>query len=127
MSELNEIEAGLWTQSVKAESYGTDLYPAHVLEQYKICVQMADNISQRRGTTNTFFLTFNTALVGALAALFEKVPPEAALAFYVAAVMFCVAWGLILRSYRSLNTAKFQERRIAATLALLVSRTASCP
>lgn len=120
MTELSDIENGLWTPGVDAQSYGTDIYSVHVLEQYKVCIQAAENISQRRGTANTFFLTFNTALVGALAALFEKIPPDAALAFYVAAALFCVAWGFLLRSYRLINSAKFKvigllEKRLPAS------------
>jgi hypothetical protein len=36
------------------------------LEQYKIYVEMADRISARRGMTNTFFLTLNTAIFTAV-------------------------------------------------------------
>jgi len=79
----------------------------HLIEQYKIYVEMADRISQRRGTANTFFLAFNTALVGALAELFEEMTIEVSIAMYVASVILSIAWGLILRSYRNLNTAKF--------------------
>ena len=70
---------------------------------------MADRVSQRRGTANTFFLTFNTAIVGALAALLGVgVPKAAAIAFFVAAIGFCITWIILLRSYRTLNTAKFK-------------------
>ncbi len=43
--------------------YGED-YQAHSLEIYKLYVQMADNISARRQTANSFFLTVNTAIIG---------------------------------------------------------------
>lgn len=121
MSELNEVEEGLWNKDVDASNYPPAAYQNHVLEQYKLCLEMADRISQRRATANTFFLTFNTAVIGALAAFFEKIPQPAALAFYVAAVGFCIAWGLLLRSYRSLNTAKFQ------VIGLLEKRLPSSP
>lgn len=100
--------------------YGTE-YQSHLLEQYKICVEMADRISQRRATANTFFLTFNTAIIGALAALFDKIPKQAALAFYISAVGFCIAWWFLLRSYRQLNTAKFE------VIGLLEQRLPSSP
>jgi len=108
MSELEKIEKKLWNNAVEAANYQNETYQNHLLEQYKICLEMVDRISQRRGTANTFFLTFNTAIVGALAAFFEKIPPPAALAFYITALWFCIAWWLMLRSYRSLNTAKFK-------------------
>ncbi|MFN3532432.1 MAG: hypothetical protein ACK41Q_07970 [Candidatus Brocadia sp.] len=45
--------------------YGSD-YHAHLLEQYKIFLQLADNISERRNRANTFFLTANSFLVTTL-------------------------------------------------------------
>ena len=61
---VSDVGADIWTP---------DAYPAHsreeskdysfvLLEQYKIYVEMADRISARRGLTNTFFLTLNSAL-----------------------------------------------------------------
>jgi hypothetical protein len=35
---------------------------AHLFEQYKLCVELADRISARRQTGNSSFLTVNTAL-----------------------------------------------------------------
>lgn len=37
---------------------------AHLLDQYKLYVEMADRISARRQTANSYFLSINTALVG---------------------------------------------------------------
>ena len=42
--------------------YGRD-YRTHVLEIYKLYVGMADNISERRQSANSFFLTLNSAIV----------------------------------------------------------------
>ena len=91
------------------------------MEQYKIYVEMADRISQRRGVANIFFLTFNTAIVGALAGFFNDVPPNIAVAFYLAAGVMAITWALLLRSYRTLNTAKFKvigalEKRLPAQM-----------
>ena len=118
MATDDEIRAALWNCE-HASLDGTKA-GEFLLEQYKIYVEMADRISQRRGAANTFFLTFNTAVVGALAALFNKVPTLAAVGLYAAAVVFSVAWGLLLRSYRNLNTAKFlvigmMEERLPAS------------
>ena len=92
---------------------------SHLIEQYKLYVEMADRISQRRGAANTFFLTFNTALVGALAGFFDKDMSEVTTAMYLAAIILSVTWILLLRSYRNLNTAKFKvigemEKRLPA-------------
>ena len=108
MPQGDEIERALWNQTVTSEEYADTPYQNHVLEQYKIYVEMADRISQRRGAANTFFLTINTALIGALAALFDKIPTAVAPIFFSSAAIFCVAWFFLLRSYRNLNSAKFE-------------------
>jgi len=79
-----------------------------ILEIYKMYVETAERVSQRRGAANTFFLSFNTALIGALAGFFDKLDPRIIPPFILAAIVFCVTWWLLLRSYRTLNTAKFQ-------------------
>lgn len=99
MSVEDDIREVLWN----AESAS----PEALLEQYKLYVEMADRISQRRGAANTFFLTFNTAIVGALASFFENVPPEVSVTMYIAAAVLAIAWAVLLRSYRNLNSAKF--------------------
>lgn len=44
--------------------YGDDLF-----EQYKLYVEMADRVSERRATANNFFLTANTLLVSIFGAI----------------------------------------------------------
>jgi hypothetical protein len=46
--------------------YGEERYQNHLLEQYKLNVQMANKISERRQSANSFFLTVNTALIAFL-------------------------------------------------------------
>ena len=99
MSTEDDIRKVLWNEEF-ADS-------GSLLEQYKLYVEMADRISQRRGAANTFFLTFNTAVVGALAGFYKDVPPDVSVAMYAAAAVLSIAWGVLLRSYRNLNTAKF--------------------
>ena len=42
------VDARLWTEDAKNLSAGdTIAYQAVILEQYKICVEMADRVSQR--------------------------------------------------------------------------------
>src|SRR5262245_9792406 len=63
---LTKIEANLWSAGISPDKYPDGAFQNHLLEQYKLYVEMADRISQRRGTANTFFLTVNTAIIGAL-------------------------------------------------------------
>lgn len=101
----------------------TETYDAALLEQYKLCVEMADRISARRGLTNSFFLTLNTGIVGLIAAL-HKVPTRAEawwLAIPLVAILGqCFAWFYLVRSYRLLNGAKYRvvgalEERLPAS------------
>ena len=114
-SESEKIRDALW----HADSAIGIADQSHLIEQYKLYVEMADRISQRRGTANTFFLTFNTALVGALAGFFENELTNVTIAMYITAIILSVTWILLLRSYRNLNSAKFKvigemEKRLPA-------------
>jgi hypothetical protein len=71
---------------------------------------MADRVSARRGTANAFFVSVQAAIVAALGFLSGR-KPEAP-TFVLAAlcgvgVLSTIVWYLLLRSYRDLNTAKF--------------------
>jgi len=97
--------------SCPESEYGAE-WKEHLLEQYKLYVEMADRISARRMLANTFFLTLNSGILAALAFLFKErvagaalwaIPPFAAL------LVLCYVWWKLIRSYRQLNTAKFDK------------------
>lgn len=98
-------------EGVSKEQYGND-YTAHLLEQYKLYVEMADKISERRQTANTFFLTINTAIVALLGAVLPGIDERLGTAWYavvgVAGLVLCFSWFRLLSSYRDLNNAKFK-------------------
>ena len=108
MVQPDPIENALWSTDVDPKNYPGNQYHEHLLEQYKLYVEMADRISQRRHAANTFFVVFNTAIIGALAVLFKDVPQEARIAFFIATAVMSLVWFVLLRSYRNLNTAKYQ-------------------
>jgi low affinity Fe/Cu permease len=94
---------------IDASDYG-DKYADHLLEQYKLFVQMADQISARRATANNYFLAVNSLLValsGALPALTAK-PAAWQVVIPVAGIILCATWLVLIRSYRTMNTAKFK-------------------
>jgi hypothetical protein len=99
-----ELRERLWNEDAKA-------YQAAVLEQYKMYVEMADRISVRRGLTNTFFLTLNTAIF-AIVGVFWKDRPDAQVWWLVFPLLVvlgqCFAWFYLVRFYRLLNTAKYE-------------------
>jgi hypothetical protein len=80
------------------------------LELYRLAVEMADRISARRATANSFFLAVQTAFVGVLGLAtpsLAKTPWYAILIVAIAGLALSVSWWLQLRSYRDLNRAKF--------------------
>ena len=111
-----DIRANLWNASVTSDSYTGDAekYRSAILEQYKLCVEMADRISARRALANAFFLTLNTAVlttIGVFLGVFWKDRPHVP-AYYlvlplVLLVVLCLAWFWLVRSYRQLNSGKY--------------------
>jgi len=99
--------------AVEEKDYGRD-YKKHLLEQYKLYVEMADRISSRRSKANTFFLSVNTLLVTAIGILskleleFEALNLWWVLTTSFAGILFCWAWLSIISSYKQLNTGKFK-------------------
>lgn len=84
---------------------------AIVLDQYKLFVEMADRISGRRATANTFFLTLNSAVFTLVGVFWEHRPQGEAwmLRFpTIALVGQCAVWYGVIRSYRKLNSAKWR-------------------
>ena len=96
---------------VDSAEYGP-AYRDHSLEIYKVYVEMADRISQRREKANSFFLAVNTALIALVAKdIFGgNVAAHWAVELLVplAAGVLCYLWYRIIRSYRDLNSAKFK-------------------
>ena len=94
--------------------YG-DKYPDHLIEQYKLYVEMADRVSQRRDQSNRFYVTIVSALAAIVVVIARfGVPEDGALlevAFLIIG-LFGIAlsgvWFMNIRSYRMLNSAKFQ-------------------
>jgi hypothetical protein len=108
------MEDNLWNNFTSSSVYKTNsvLYQNHILEQYKIYVEMADRISARRNLSNGFFLTLNTLSLTAIGFLFEKVSiinPKWIIFFPLAGViLICIIWWWLLKSYRDLNSAKYK-------------------
>lgn len=110
---MGELDDRLWNDDVGPAQYGGDdkAYLAAVLDQYKLYVEMADRVSHRRAVANTFFLTLNTALLAAVGSWWADAataPGVALVLPFVAALGQCTAWFSLVRSYRLLNSAKFE-------------------
>jgi hypothetical protein len=68
---MGDIGEALWNTSVGASDYSEarERYQQAILDQYKLCVEMADRVSARRSLTNTFFLSLNSAVVAVVLAV----------------------------------------------------------
>jgi hypothetical protein len=113
LGRMSDIGEALWNTDVGPSRYSkaNDLYQQAVLEQYKLCVEMADRVSARRNLTNTFFLSLNSAVVAVVAAVpghaltgLSAWVPMSGLLILLAQ---CAAWWVTVRSYRQLNAAKY--------------------
>jgi hypothetical protein len=104
------IETSLWNTEVGEAAYQDDgeRYRAAVFDQYKLCVESAEHVSTRRGLTNSFFLSLNVLLITLLGPRTFDGPPALRLCVLSGALLQCLAWWLLLRSYRRLNSAKFR-------------------
>ena len=93
------------------DAYGEN-YDAHVLDLYKLYVDMADRISARRQSANSFFLSINTAVVALVGYVHLGKDSPATEGFYslvaVAGIVLCYLWYRLVRSYKDLNTGKFK-------------------
>lgn len=96
--------------SVPESEYGTE-FRSHLLEQYKLYLSLADKVSERRQTANTFFLTVNSAIIAALGLTFPTDLTYVRQHWFIIGgalgTLLCISWMVMLRSYKKLNAAKF--------------------
>lgn len=121
----DDLSGTLWNDGVTAAEYDAagEKYQNAILEQYKLCVEMADRVSARRTLANTFFLTLNTSIftvIGVAGSANPVATPWWLVIPLVALLGECAAWFYLVRSYRQLNTAKYRvvgalEERLPAS------------
>lgn len=78
-----------------------------LLEQYKMYLEMADRVSQRRGSANTFFITINAAILTISSWSAEKFGSLIYI-ISIVGILLCISWFFAIRSYRQLNSGKFK-------------------
>ena len=87
-----------------------------ILEQYKLYVEMADRISERRMSANRFYMTLLSGLLIMISFVVNKDNINALadqqfiiyLATGILGSLVCIVWYINIRSYRQLNSAKFR-------------------
>ncbi len=98
------------------EIYGEN-YQEHLLEQYKLYVEMMDRISARRVQTNSFYISLLSGLLALLSLVGNKDISNfrntdfqyiAILVLAILGMILCFVWYINIHSYKHLNSIKFK-------------------
>lgn len=84
-----------------------------LFRQYQVCVDMADRISQRRMSTNKFYSALVSAILTIILSIFKddllsKSNYVVLFLFGILGVSICIIWFFNIKSYQTLNSAKFK-------------------
>lgn len=85
--------------------YGVN-YKQHILEQYKIYIEMADRISQRRMLVNTFY-TSSSAIVLTIYGIVKSISTIACPFVSLAGLTLTFSWFQMIEKYKQLNSVKY--------------------
>lgn len=92
-----------------------------LFEQYKLYVEMADHVSERRDKTNRFYLSLFLAIFTLLSAIFSISSNYhgVVMGILICSILICINWYQNILSYQRLNGAKFDvinciENRLAS-------------
>ena len=116
------IRSNLWNDVKDADTTSLT-YSSALMEQYKLYVELADRVSQRRAVANSFFLLVNSAAVvilGSLGISLDEISSWLLVFPTVILVCICGAWFYIVKSYSQLNSGKWKvvgvmEERLPAS------------
>lgn len=121
-SITNRIRSNLWND-IEDNQHECLTYSGALMEQYKLYVELADRVSERRGVANSFFLLVNSAAVVILGSLGISLDPKSPwLLVFPTVILICIcgAWFYIVKSYSQLNSVKWEvvgvmEERLPAS------------
>lgn len=99
------------------QNYGEN-FQSHLLEQYKLYVEMADRISARRVQMNSFYISLISGLLALLSIFGNKEifsnfqdgrwQNIVVLLIGLVGITLCFVWYSNIRSYRQINSVKFK-------------------
>jgi len=93
------------------ENYGAS-FQDHLLEQYKLYVESAERVSDRRLSANNYLLTVNASIIALYGLLVSSGTYNRGnhwLALIPAVgILVSLVWYLVIDSYRKLNSLKFE-------------------
>ena len=98
----SEAVKTLKLESVKKENYSGD-YDGTVLEQWKTCVDMANNNTEKRSNSNNIYITINAALLAVISFSLDL----KSIILAVVGIVICVLWIKTIKSYKTLSTVKY--------------------
>lgn len=108
MADPEVDKSGLFNEIADGQVYPhNEKWYSHLLDQYKMYVEMADRISSRRATANSYFLSVNSAILAFVGYLSSKDTGEYLWLLALGGITLSVLWEALITSYRNLNTAKF--------------------
>jgi len=79
-----------------------------IFDQYKLYVEMADRISARRATTNSFYLTANSFLFVAIGILMSNNLIVVTPMILIVGIFVSISWWLLIIYYKNLNSCKYK-------------------
>jgi hypothetical protein len=105
----NPDVSSLWNDE-DTERFNNETYHHLLMEQYKLYVNIADNINSRRTIINTFFLTVHVIIIGIIGLSLSRQPtvPNLFLLLItlVGLLILCFAWWRLAKYYRQHARAK---------------------
>ncbi len=88
--------------------YG-ERFQEHLLEQYKLYVDSAQRVSEKRISTGNYLLTVSSSLMTVFGiASTQRVGGGWLIIIPIAGLLVSLTWYSLIRSYKNLNTAKFK-------------------
>jgi hypothetical protein len=108
MSDPEVSKRDLFNEVQDGQTYPhNEKWYSHLLDQYKLYVEMADRISSRRASANSYFLSVNSAILAFVGYLAAKDTGEYLWMLALGGIALSILWEALITSYRNLNTAKF--------------------
>lgn len=100
--------------NINKNSYGENFHQ-HLLDQYKLYVEMMDKVTERRGQTNTFYISLLSGLLALVSLfadkdnnLFSGNQDILLLVLGILGISLCFVWFININSYKQLNSLKFR-------------------
>ena len=126
MSQSSIKTDQLWNDE-ETEGFNNETYHTLLMEQYKIHVNVADNVSARRTIVHTFFLTLHGIIISVIGLSLSRQPTVPNLFLLLITLLgllgLCFAWWKLSRYYRYVTKAKSQviselESRLPSNVSL---------